>query len=93
MTISTESIVRRIESVPFTSMGDERLAIDAPRGFLYSLNEPAGRAWDLMQEPIAARDVCAALLREYAVGQATCVSDVIKLLESLHEAGLVEVVE
>lgn len=93
MTISTESIVRRTESVPFTSMGDELLAIDAARGFLYSLNEPAGRAWQLMQEPIAARDVCASLLREYSVGEAMCVDDVINLLEALREAGLVEVVE
>ncbi len=93
MTISIEfrpgSIIGRAKDIPFNQLDDEMLAIDASVGLCYSLNETAGRVWDLIATPISLDAICTQLLREYAVDEQTCRQEVIALLTSLHNAGLV----
>ena len=90
-TITLTSIVRRGRDVPFSQLDDERIAIDAQAGFCYSLNESAGRVCDLLSVPIEVTEICARLGREYAVDEATCRTEVIRLVQGLHDAGLVQV--
>ena len=90
-TISTDTVVRRTAGVVFSRLDDELLAIDTDQGFLYALNESAGRLWDLIGSPIAVSEVCAQLLREYAVDEPTCKEAVTGILLRLHEAGMIEV--
>ena len=89
--IHAGSIVRRTADMPFSNVDDELLAIDEQAGYLYSLNEPAGRLWELIGEPTAVSAVCARLRQEFAVDQETCLREALQLLQGLHEAGLVQV--
>ncbi len=89
--IHAGSIVRRTADMPFSNVDDELLAIDEQAGCLYSLNESAGRLWELIGEPTAVSAVCVQLRQEFAVDQETCLREALQLLQGLHEAGLVQV--
>jgi len=83
------SIVQRAKDVPFSQLDDELLAIDAQAGYCYSMNESAGRVWELIETPVPVSTVCARLRQEYVVDGATCLDQVVALLQGLCDAGLV----
>lgn len=89
--IEPTTIVRRGKDIPFSQLDDELLAIDAQAGYCYSLNETAGRVWDLIATPLSLDAICAQLQREYTVDEATCERETITLLQGLCDAGLVQV--
>ena len=89
--IHSTTIVQRGKDIPFSQLDDEMLAIDAQAGFCYSLNESAGRVWDLIATPMSLEAICAQLQREYAVDEQTCRREVTTLLQGLCDAGLVQV--
>jgi len=89
--IDFASIVKRGKDVPFSQLGDELLAIDAQAGYCYSLNETAGKVWELIATPMPVSAVCAQLRREFAVDEATCLREVLALLQEMAAAGLVQV--
>jgi len=89
--IHSGSIVQRAKEVLFSRLDDELLAIDAQAGFCYAMNDTAGRVWDLIATPTPVDAVCARLREEYAVDEATCLGEVIALLQEWCEAGLIEV--
>ena len=91
--LSLQTRIKRAEGVPFSQLDDELLAIDAQRGFLYSLNETGGLVWDAIAKPALVADVCGRLAASYDVDDATCQREVMTLLEGLRDAGLVEVID
>jgi hypothetical protein len=91
--IARETVIKRDRDVRFTQLDDELLAINADAGYCYSLNETAGRVWELIVEPQTVGAVCLQLAREYSVDEATCLREVTRLLQGLHGAGLVRVVD
>ena len=91
--INAASIVKRGKDVPFSQLDDELLAIDAQAGYCYSLNETAGRVWELIVTPMPVSAVCVQLRREFAVDEATCLRETLSLLQALCAAGLVQVVD
>jgi hypothetical protein len=60
-----DAVVQRARRVVFTALDEDWLALDAESGYCYNLNEVAGRVWELMDRPIAIRDLCGQLSREY----------------------------
>ncbi len=84
------TMFRRARDIAFTPFDDERLAIDAPAGYCYSLNESAGRVWELMATPVSFGALCAQLRKEFSVDEQTCLREVSALLRGLCDAGLVQ---
>ena len=91
--INAASIVKRGKDVPFSQLDDELLAIDAQAGYCYSLNETAGRVWELMAVPMPVSAVCAQLRQEFAVDEATCLRETLALLQALCDAELAQVID
>lgn len=89
--IHSATIVQRAKDVPFSQLDDELLAIDAQAGYCYSLNESAGRVWDLIAAPMSLDAICVQLCREYTINETTCLREVTTLLQDLCDAGLVQV--
>jgi hypothetical protein len=89
--LSDTTLVQRGKDIPFSQLDDELLAIDAQAGYCYSLNETAGRVWDMIATPMSLGAICAQLRREYAVDEPTCRREVTALLQGLCDAGLVQV--
>ena len=90
--INAASIVKRGKDVPFSQLDDELLAIDAQAGYCYSLNETAGRVWELIAAPMPVSAVCAQLRQEFAVDEATCLRETLALLQALCDAELAQVI-
>jgi hypothetical protein len=89
--LSDTAVIQRGKDIPFSQLDDELLAIDAQAGYCYSLNETAGRVWNLIATPMSLEAICAQLRREYAVDEPTCRREVTALLQGLCDAGLVQV--
>jgi hypothetical protein len=89
--LETNTILQRGKDLPFSQLDDELLAIDPAGGYCYSLNETAGRVWDLLATPNSLGAICAQLQREYMVDEQTCHDDVSSLVQGLCDAGLVQV--
>jgi hypothetical protein len=89
--IESTTLLQRGRDIPFSQLDDELLAIDAQAGYCYSLNETAGRVWDLIATPMSLDAICAQLCREYAVDEQTCRREVTTLLQGLCDAGLVQI--
>ena len=91
--INAASVVKRCKDVPFSQLDDELLAVDAQAGYCYSLNETAGRVWELIATPMPVSVLCTQLRREFAVDEATCLRETLALLQALYVAGLVQAVD
>lgn len=91
--INIDSVVCRKSDVVFSKLDDELLAIDSQAGYCYSLNETAGRIWDLISVPVTVGDLCAQLGSEFAVDEHECRDEVFVLLRGLLESGLIQVVD
>lgn len=89
--IHSDSIVNRVVDLPFTRLDEEMLAIDEKAGYYYSLNESAARVWELISSPVPVNALCVRLCEEYEVDEKTCRGDLLQLLQSLLDVGLLEV--
>jgi len=88
--IKVNSVAKRTRNIVFSKLEDELLAVDGEAGNCYSLNETAGRIWELIDEPVPISEICAQLCSKYTVDWNTCERDVIELLQGLCAAGLVQ---
>jgi arylamine N-acetyltransferase len=83
--------VQRSRNIVFSRLDAELLAIDGQGGYCYSLNNSAGRIWELIEAPVSVQELCRRLRSEYDVDEASCERDVVELLERLSDAGLVAI--
>ena len=91
--LNTDSVVRRCADVVFSKLDDELLAIDSQAGYCYSMNETAGRIWDLVVNPVSVAELCSQLRNEFAVDEHTCLKEVLPLLQRLTDSGLIQVTD
>ena len=89
--ITTESVVFRSADIVFSKLDDELLAIDAQVGFCYSMNETAGRIWEIISSPVSIGELCSQLRKEYSVNEGVCLQEVLPLVQKLHDSGLIKV--
>jgi hypothetical protein len=89
--ISEKSIVKAIDDQVSRDLGEEAAILNLDTGIYYGLNSVGARIWGLLSEPIDVNEIVQVLLREYEVDTELCRSDLIKLLNELSEAGLIEV--
>ena len=90
VTLLPTTHVQRSKDIAFSQLDAELLAIDAQAGYCYSLNETAGRVWDLIAAPTSIETICAQLRKEYAVDDVSCLREVTALLQGLCDAELVQ---
>jgi hypothetical protein len=87
-----------LDSVVFVSpgqvactVGDEVMILNLNDGVYYGLDPVGTRIWELLQVPISVHEVRDALLQEFDVDPDRCQRDLLRLVEDLIEARLVEV--
>jgi len=81
---------RPFAHVVWARQGDATVLLDAERGLYYTLNEVAGRTWELLTggEPLI--EVLRCLNDEFEVSDGTLQADTAALLKRLLDAGLIE---
>ena len=89
MTITTSTVLRRVDDVRFRAVDDETVVIRQEAAEALVLNEVAGRLLELIdgQNTVGALVEC--LLAEYDVPAEDLVADVQEYLEELLSTGLV----
>lgn len=91
--VSIDSKVVASEGQVSSDLGGEVAILDLEAGTYYGLDEVGNRIWSLIQRPTSVGEVRYALLNEYEVEPERCARDLISLLQSLADAGLVKVTD
>ena len=91
MTISSNSVVVAADSQTSCELNAETVILDFNKGAYFGLDEIGALIWRQLQEPQAVSAVCDAVVEQYEVERSVCEQDVIRLLETLHAEGLIEV--
>jgi hypothetical protein len=89
--VSLSSAVVVTEGQVSSDIGDEVAILDFRAGMYYGLDSVGARVWSLIQEPRTVREIRDTLTNEYEVDPDRCERDLIALLQSLADEGLVEV--
>ena len=77
------------EDVVFRDLGGEAVILSLETSTYFGLNEIGTRIWHLIGEHGSTEHVVAALLNEYEVDETQLRQDVDRLVQQLHEKGLV----
>lgn len=89
-TLSEQSIVVASKDQVWCDLGGEAAILQMKSGVYYGLDPVGARIWGLIQQPRSVAEVCETLEGEYDVEHERCQRDLITLLESLMEQGLIE---
>ena len=87
-------VFRPSPDVVFRRVGDEAVLVTLRQNvgnldWVYTLSPVAARVWQLLDGVRAVRELVETVCGEYEVDQVEAEADVVELLASLHEAGLI----
>jgi hypothetical protein len=89
--ISLDTVVAASKDQASCSLEDEVAIVHLKAGVYYGLDPVGARIWELLRTPRSVRAVLEVLLAEYEVDAARCENDLVTLLQTMAEAGLVEI--
>lgn len=89
--ISLDSVVVTSKDQVSCSVDDEVAIVHVRVGIYYGLDPVGARIWELIATPRRVRTVRDTLVAEYQVDARRCEDDLLALLQTMAEAGLVEV--
>src|SRR5262249_54812164 len=90
-TVSLDSVVVTAKDQASCRLEDEVAIVQLKSGVYYGLDPVGARIWELIATPRTVRAVRDALLAEYEVDADRCENDLLQLLQTMTDAGLVEV--
>lgn len=86
--ITLETTVVRARDVLASPVDDELVMMNIEQGAYLSLDRVGADIWERLVEPQTVADLCAQLMQQYDVDQATCEADVLAVLNDMAENGL-----
>ncbi|MER3490959.1 MAG: PqqD family protein [Mastigocladus sp. ERB_26_2] len=89
--ISENTIVVASAEQISSDLGGEVVILNLKSGTYHGLNEVGTLIWNLIQTPKTVKDIKAAILAEYEVEAERCDRDLLKLLEDLLAAELINI--
>ena len=89
--ISTTATVSAVKDQVYAALDDEVVILHLKDGVYFGLNETGATVWKALERPCPVEELKRLLLATYEVEPEQCERDLIKLLEELAEAGLIEV--
>ncbi|HYK04836.1 MAG TPA: PqqD family peptide modification chaperone [Thermoanaerobaculia bacterium] len=91
MKITPASVVVASKEQLSTPHGDEVVIAGLRKGNYYALDAVGARVWELVQTPVAVSGLTQRIVEEFDVTVERCEADLLALLESMAEQGLLEV--
>ncbi|MBZ5628073.1 MAG: PqqD family peptide modification chaperone [Acidobacteriia bacterium] len=91
MSISRNSIVVATDSQVSCVLDAETVILHFNKGVYFGLDEVGTSIWQKLQQPQVVGRIRDAILQEYDVDEEQCEQDVLRLLNQLHDEGLIEV--
>ncbi len=71
-------------------INDEVAILDLERAIYFGLRGVGVHIWDSLEQPRSVADLCASVMAEFDVPEATCRVDIVQILGNLEAEGLVE---
>jgi predicted nucleic acid-binding protein len=98
MSVTREGLgaeIQRNRNVVSRVVADEAIVVPIRRGAadmdsIYTFNETGTRLWSLIEDHRSAADLAAHLQSEYGLSSEDAITDTLKFLAELTEAGLIE---
>lgn len=91
MTISSNSIIVATSDQVCSALGEEIIILQFEKGVYFGLNGVGRVVWKQIQSPCRVEEIRDAIMREYEVSADRCELDLMRLLQELHQQGLVEI--
>ena len=85
-----DSLVRRRGQLIEAEIDGELVGLDVEEGTCFGFNATATRVWSLLETPQRVSALRDALLAEYDVDAAQCEHELLELLRTLEQDGLIE---
>ena len=89
--VSLDTVVVAAKDQASCRLDDEVAIVQLKAGVYYGLDPVGARIWELIATPRSVRAVRDVLLAEYAVNADRCEGDLLLLLQTMVDAGLVEI--
>jgi len=90
-TISLRTTVVATSEQVSTRLDDETVLLELKKGTYYGLNAVGTLIWEMVQQPQSIEALYCAVVERYDVEPETCKRDVLRLIEEMQVAGLVEI--
>ena len=90
-TISLRTTVVATSEQVSTRLEDETVLLELKKGTYYGLNAVGTLIWEMVQQPQSIEALYCAVVERYDVEPETCKRDVLRLIEEMQVAGLVEI--
>ncbi|HEY0160900.1 MAG TPA: PqqD family peptide modification chaperone [Thermoanaerobaculia bacterium] len=91
MKITPATIVVAAPDQLSTNVNGQVIIAGLRKGNYYALDSVGARVWELVQAPIATRELGRLIAEEYQVSEERCEADLLELLDSMARQGLLEV--
>jgi hypothetical protein len=69
---------------------DEVVMMDINKGKYFAMNPVATHIWDLLEEPASIEELCAKLVQEYDIDEATCTKEVSHFIKEMTSLSLIK---
>jgi hypothetical protein len=89
MSITPSSIVTRSDSPLSTTVDGHLVLMEMNAQFFFGLDDIATDVWGRLEQPIAVSDLCAACISDFTGDPQVIEADILRLLETLADHGLV----
>jgi hypothetical protein len=89
--IDLQSVVVVTKQQLASSIGAETVILGLSAGHYYGVDGVGARVWEIIQKPALVSDIRDRVLAEYDVEPGACETDLLKLLEQMRDAQLIEV--
>ena len=89
--ISLDSLVTASDQQVAAVLGEEVVILGIEQGAYFGLRAVGSRIWELIQQPQTPRHIVDLLVEEFDVERSRCELDVLALVTSLAERGLITV--
>ena len=87
--VALESIIARNGELVFREVDGETVMLSVETGKYYGLDSAGGRIWELIEQPMAASELCDRLLEEFDVGREECERDLLSVLSQLADEQII----
>ena len=87
----SDVFIREADDLLTTSVDGDLIGMSIDRGVCYGFNSVATRSWELLAEPHSLDSLCARLVAEFDVDEATCREQMGAFLDELRREGLIRI--
>lgn len=88
--ITPASLIVRCPDMVAAEMDGDLVMMSVEQGEYFGIGGVGTRAWELLEQPMTVEQICAVIVEEFEVDEATCREDMLSFANELLTLGLVK---